>query len=283
MKQTPTPANKPAANLLKSPHKFLHECGFILLLAACIAPATSFAEVLQQFSINYDAELAIDPKHATDTGLSQIAINGIWGAMGGSVSIANIEDTVSFSKGAYRIESKGTLGQALSTFITGDLVRHSFGNITGGKLNTLQYVDTRPGIPQLTTQVNEKKKTITFYDGQKLIQRIPYQANIHDVLSLPYVFIGRLPAKPVTVSFSDGKSIKQATFDVQKVPLRLPSGQWEAVKLTRRIVSSDDASAEYWLRATDGIPLRIRIGMKQRYGAVLDMKATKVPDKVLPY
>lgn len=283
MNQITPPANIPAANRLKSIQRFVPECCVVLLLAACIAPATSFAQVLQQFSIKYDAELAIDPNRATDTGLSQSAINGIWGVMGGSVSIANIEDTVSFSKETYSIQSIGTPSQVLSIFITGDLVRHSFGKITGGKLNTLQYADTRPGIPQLTTQVNEKKKTITFYDGQKLIQRIPYQAKIHDVLSLPYVFIGRLPAKPVTVSFSDGKSIKQATFDVQKVSLKLPSGQWETIKLTRRIASSDDASVEYWLRATDGIPLRIRIGMNQRYGAVLDMKSIKVPDKVLPY
>ncbi len=260
----------------------LQLCAALALAAGLTPPA--LAQAGQQFAVSYDAELTVDPKRASNTGLSQTAINTVWGLMGGSVSIADVHDTISFSREAYHIRSVGTLGRLLSTFISnGTFTRDSVGRIGSGTLHTLRYIDTRGTRPPLTTLVDEKSKTIFFYDGKAITRRTPYQASTQDVLSLTYAFIGRVPSKPVSVALSDGKAIKQATFDVHSEPLKLAAGQWNTIKLTRRVSDRDDASVECWLRATDGVPLRVRIGMNQRYGAVLDLKVTKVPTKIPSY
>ncbi|HWX02847.1 hypothetical protein [Collimonas sp.] len=253
----------------------------LLPLAACV-PGASFAAANQQFSVSYDAQLTVDSKRASNTGMSQSAISALTGFMGGNVSVADVKDTVSFSQDSYQIQSVGTLGHVLGMFMSGSLQRTSVGKISGGTLNTLRYVDIRGSKAPLTTLVDEKSKTAFFYDGKNMTSRATFQSKPQDVLSLSYAFVGNVPSHPVSVTLSDGKSIKQATFDVHSESLSLPSGQWQAVKLTRRIASADDASVECWLRASDGVPLRVRIGMSQRYGAILDLKSTKVPAKVLP-
>lgn len=263
-------------------HKNLTLLLAVIFPIAVVMPETAFASATQQFSVSYDAQLTVDSKRASNTGMSQSAINAITGIMGGNVSVAEVRDTVSFSNDTYQIRSVGTLGRVLGMFMSGSLERTSVGRIAGGTLNTLRYVDIRGSKPPLTTLVDEKSKTAFFYDGKRMTDRIGFQSKPQDVLSLSYAFVGNIPTRPVSVTLSDGKSIKEAIFDVHSESLSLPSGQWQTVKLTRRISTADDASVECWLRAADGVPLRVRIGMSQRYGAVLDLKSTKVPEKVLP-
>ena len=113
-----------------------------------------------------------------------------------------------------------------------------------------------------------------------VVNSVPYDRRIQDVLSLGYAFMGKRPTQALSIAMSDGKSIKRMIFDVRKEPLKLSAGQWDTVKLTRRVANKDDATVEYWLRTSDGLPLRVRIGMSQRYGAVLDLTMTKAPAKV---
>lgn len=247
-------------------------------------PLSVTAQPVQQFTVNYDASLALDPKRASNKGLSQSMINVLTSIMGSAMSIADIKDTVTFSKDTYHIQSVGTLGRILSAFMPkGTFVRVSDGQILGSTINTLRYVDIRTSNPPLTTLVDAKNKSILFYNGKTFVNSTPYKYKLHDALSLGYAFIGKLPTQALSVAMSDGKSIKQAIFDVRKEPLKLSTGQWDSIKLTRRVVNKDDASVEYWLRASDGLPLRVRIGMSQRYGAVLDLTATKIPTKVQPF
>ena len=238
----------------------------------------------QQFLISYDAKLTVDPRRASNTGLSQGMINTLTSVVGNSVSIGDVNDTVSFSKDTYHIHSVGTLSSMVAVFMTkGTFIRTSEGQIFGNKLNTLRYVDIRDNNPPLTTLVDQKNKRVVFYNGNTTVSSISSQNKIQDVLSVGYSFIGHLPDQTVSVSMSDGKSIKEAVFDLRKEMLQLSTGQLETIKLTRRLATRDEASVEYWLRPSDGLPLRVRIGMSQRYGAVLDLMTKKIPAKVQPF
>lgn len=253
-----------------------------LMLVFVSFSKTVFAAGAQKFLVNYEANLTIDSKRASNTGLSQGVISALTGIMGGSISIAHVKDTVSISKDFYQIQSSGTLGSVLGMFMSGSLERTSVGSISGGTLNTLRYVDVRGSNPALITLIDEKTKTVFFYEGKRLTGRVAFQSKPQDVLSLSYAFIGHIPTQPFSVALSDGKSIKLATFDVKSESLTVPSGQWKATKITRRISSLEDASVEFWLRSTDGAPLRMRIGMNQRYGATLDLRSTQIPANILP-
>ena len=238
--------------------------------------------VTQSFALTFEAEVAIDSKKAANSGMSDTLIKGLSGMFGGSVGLGTVSDKVSFTKDGYDIQSSTALGRVASLFMKGDFVRTSKGKIENNTLTTAQYVDIRPGKTPLVTVINDKK-TVSFVEGKKLSSREPYRTNTQDILSMTYAFIGRVPAGPTTVHFSDGKSLKTATFDVLKESIKVPAGSMDAVKLTRRIVGKEDARIELWVRASDGLPVRLRVGMNEKYGALLDMKASQLPAAVAKY
>jgi hypothetical protein len=49
------------------------------------------------------------------------------------------------------------------------------------------------------------------------------------------------------------------------------------VHLTREQRQGDDASFDLWLRKEDGMPMRIRVGLDDKYGVVLDQKLRELP------
>ena len=239
------------------------------------------AQASGTFTVAYGAHVTLDPKRMNRGDFSDGMISALSGMVGNSIPVGDVTDTVSFSKDSYRIQSSGVVGRMLGSFMSkGTFVRTSDGLIVDGSIATIRYVDIRASNPPLTTLVDLKTNHIYFYSGKSVTSTVTSKGRIKDLLSLGYSFIGNLPSGAVTTSLSDGKSIKNATFDVKKDETQLNASLVPCVKLTRRIVSPDDASVEYWLRATDGLPLRVRIGMSQRYGAVLDLKATRVPEKV---
>ena len=156
---------------------------------------------MRQFTVSYDASLTLDPKRASNTGLSQSMVNAMTSAFGSSVSIADVTDTITFSKDTYRIQSVGTLGRILSAFMSkGTFVRASDGQIVGRALNTLRYVDIRTSNPPLTTLIDAKNKKILFYKGMTVVNSAPYDRRIQDVLSLGYAFMGKRPTQALSIA-----------------------------------------------------------------------------------
>jgi hypothetical protein len=273
---TITVALKMRLNLIK------HLTFAIIAVAANVTTGQVSAQTLQKFTVSYSVNLTLDQKQANATGMSKSMISALSGIVGNAVTIADVSDTVKFTKDTYHIQSTGTLKTILAMFVNkGSFVRISDGQISGSTLNTLRYVDIRASNPPLTTLIDEKNNNILFYSGKTKTGTAPYKNKIRDVLSLGYSFIGKLPTSAVSTMMSDGKSIKEVVFDMKKETITLPTGRTDTIKLTRRLADRGDASVEYWLRASDGIPLRMRIGMNERYGVVLDMVATAVPTKVL--
>jgi hypothetical protein len=251
----------------------------LIVCAATVTTGQAAAQTLQKFSVSYSANLTLDEKQANLTGMSKTMVSALSGK---AVTIADVTDTVTLTKNTYHIQSTGTLKTILAMFVSkGTFVRVSDGQISDSTLNTLRYVDIRASNPPLTTLIDEKNSNILFYNGKTKTATTPYKNKIRDVLSVGYSFIGKLPTSAFTTTLADGKSIKQAVFDVSKETLALPTGKTDTIKLTRRLASKGDASVEYWLRASDGLPLRMRIGMNERYGVILDMIATTIPSKVL--
>ena len=243
----------------------------------------SHAQQARQFNISYDASLSIDANKSANTGLSKNIISALSSALGGSIVVGGVNDTISFSKDAYHIKSVGSLGSILSVLTDKNtFTRISDGQVINGSTSTLRYVDSRAGSAPLTTLVDSRSQKIIIYDGKKVTAKTDYRGTIQDLLCFGYGFIGKLPSGVVSVNIADGKSIKQAIFDIRKETIKSSQGAVDTVKLTRRLSAKDDASVEYWLRNSDGIPLRIRIGMSQRYGATLILSAVKPPEKVTP-
>lgn len=248
-----------------------------VMLSAALLSSTAFAQ--QSFTVQFAAEAVVDKTKASTT------VAAVGGIFGGSVGVASVTDKVNFTKDSYTIESVATAGSVVSMLSNGNnsFVRTSKGSIAGNSLNSLQYVDIRGKQPPIVALVNPAKTQWSFVQNKQVFGRSPYKAGAQDITSLMYTFIGRVPSAPFTTQVVDGKGIKTASFGVIKESVTVPSGKWDAVKLTRVNKSSGDAAIDLWLRASDGVPVRLRVGMNEKYGVLLDFKSTQVPANVAKY
>jgi Protein of unknown function (DUF3108) len=252
--------------------KLLSMMGLALLLCAT-------AHAQQSFTIQFTAEAVVDKAKARATAT---AIGGIFG---GSVSVASVTDKVYFTKDSFTIESVASAGSVVSMLSNGNnsFVRTSKGSIANNTLNSLQYVDIRGKTPPIVALVNPAKTQWTFVQNKQILNRAPYKAGAQDLASLMYAFIGRVPTAPFTIQVVDGKNIRATTFAVNKEAVTVPSGKWEAVKLARINKAAGDAAIDLWLRASDGAPVRLRVGMNDKYGVMLDFKSTVLPALISKY
>jgi hypothetical protein len=239
----------------------------------------SAAQAQQSFTVQYTAEAVVDKAKAST------AVATVGGIFGGSVSVASVTDKINFTKDSYTIESVASAGSVVSMLSNGNnsFVRTSKGSIANNTLNSLQYVDIRGKSPAIVAVVNPTKTQWSFVQNKQVLNRAPYKTGAQDIASLMYAFIGRVPTAPFTTQVVDGKNIKTASFAVVKESVTVPSGKWDAVKLTRINKAGGDAAIDLWLRASDGAPVRLRVGMNEKYGVLLDFKSTVLPATVSKY
>jgi Protein of unknown function (DUF3108) len=254
-------------------HKFIAS----LLLTACGVMSSAHAQ--QSFTVQYTAEAVVDKAKASTT------VAAVGGIFGGSVTVASVTDKVNFTKDSFAIESVASAGSVVSMLSNGNnsFVRTSKGSIANNTLNSLQFVDIRGKSAPIVALVNPGKTQWSFVQNKKVLNRAPYKAGAQDIASLMYAFIGRVPTAPFTTQVVDGKSIKTASFGVIKETVTVPSGKWDTVKLTRVNKAAGDAAIDLWLRASDGAPVRLRVGMNEKYGVLLDFKSTVLPATIAKY
>jgi Protein of unknown function (DUF3108) len=246
---------------------------FLLVLGS-----VSLVQAQQSFTVQYSAEALVDKAKASTT------VAAVGGIFGGSVTVASVTDKINFTKDSFTIESVASAGRVVSMLSSNtSFVRTSKGNITGNSLNSLQYVDIRGKAPAIVALVNPGKTQWSFVQNKQVLSRAPYKAGAQDVASFMYNFIGRVPAAPFSTQIVDGKNIKSANFGVGKESITVPSGKWDSVKLTRVGRAAGEASIELWLRASDGAPVRMRVGMNEKYGVLLDFKSTVLPANIAKY
>ncbi len=249
---------------------------WIVVLGA--AALLSAAHAQQSFTVQFAAEAVVDKAKAS----SVVAAAG--GLFGGSVNVASVTDKINFAKDSYTVESVASASTVVSMLSSNtSFVRTSKGSIAGNSLNSLQYVDIRGKLPAIVALVNPAKTQWSFVQNKQVLNRAPYKAGAQDIASFMYNFIGHLPTAPFSTQIVDGKNIKPANFGVGKESITVPSGKWDTVKLTRVGRGAGEASIELWLRATDGVPVRMRVGMNEKYGVLLDFKSTVVPANVAKY
>jgi hypothetical protein len=101
---------------------------------------------------------------------------------------------------------------------------------------------------------------------------------IADITALPWLFAGRaLPTSGIKLDITDGKSVKVAIFDVTREAISVLGERVDAVKMVRRRREADDASITLWLRAEDGVPMRMILGLNAQYGIAIDQQREVFP------
>lgn len=232
-----------------------------------------------KFVARYDLSITVDAKRNSEAISKAKVAKGAMALLGGSVLAGTIEDVVSISDDAYTITSSGKANRILAAVLGGDtLLRRSEGAVGGGYLASQKFSETRGSKLRLAVRTDYPKRISTYFKNGKETKVEAVNYRIADSASMPYLFLRQpLPVTSITIAATDGKYSRQIYMKPSDEVIQIGKDQVAAVHLSRDQRQRDDASLDLWLRKEDGMPLRFRLGLDDKYGVVLDQKLRELP------
>jgi hypothetical protein len=187
-------------------------------------------------------------------------------------AMAEIVERLEYAGGNYAL-TETWKGKGLYALL-GSARRVSQGTIANNVLRPREFFDERSGRDTARAWFDWKAQTLTMqYKGSKGTEPLP--PNAQDRLSF-FLALSLLPGNADSVSYSiaDGKGLSRHTYKVvTRERVRLPVGEFDAVKVVRQ--SDSNESAELWLSAQHNyIPLRLLVIEKN--GDQFDQVATRI-------
>jgi hypothetical protein len=146
--------------------------------------------------------------------------------------------------------------------LRGEAKRSSRGAVAADGLRPQHFEDQRPGRDTQKADFDPAAKKPTLEQ--------------QDRLSFIWTFAFAPPSGPVTVSVSDGKGVTKYTYEPKgREKLKTPAGEFDALKLVKKLDSPGDRATEIWLAADRGyVPVRVLLVEKD--GTKVDTVATKI-------
>jgi len=160
--------------------------------------------------------------------------------------------------------------------LLGEVHRSSRGRIVDTGLKPIDYVDQRPRRPPASAHFDWDKGTMvmTFRDGPRTE---PIPPNAQDRLSFVFVPAFHAPTgKTLEFNVVDGKGVSKYVLDIAgREPLKVPAGEFDALRLDQRMDKDDGRSTQMWLDAGHSY-LPLRVLSVQKDGTRVDQVATKI-------
>ncbi|MHB1249510.1 MAG: hypothetical protein ACYCZL_08975 [Polaromonas sp.] len=229
-------------------------------------------------STQWNYEISVLPGAPTPDATSRLIV----GAAGllGSVGVGTGQDTGTIDKNSYTLRSRIEGARLLAAVISNlNVTRQSTGRFVRGVALTLRYTDKRGSSAELMSVTNLTERRYEFSKGGRPAGSEPLQVAASDLLMAPYAFIGRpAPSQSAFLALSDGKAIRQISLSPKAETMKVAGKVIQAVRLSGRTAAG---TFDLWLRAEDSFPLRMRIGLGAKYGAVLDQIARDIPANLI--
>lgn len=249
-----------------------------LLSASSLASAQSLSQNIS-YVVSWDVQVAIDAAKAKKNPGAAKAVEGTLGLIGGSIGVATMTDRLSFNNGSYAIVSQAKANALISSLLPNSTAtRTSRGRSDGAYMTSVQFTEERTKGHERKVVLDYAKKTSAYFkSGQSVKQEaLPYRTA--DTASLPYLFYKKaLPTGPITIAATDGLSTRLFRFAPSADNVTIGKQNIPALKLTHQPSSPNEAGLSLWIRKSDGFPLRIRLDMNARYGAIMDQKLKELP------
>ena len=160
--------------------------------------------------------------------------------------------------------------------LLGSAQRISRGTLGAEGLRPLYYEDARTARPTASARFDWAAKSLTLQYKQGPQQR-PMPPQAYDRLSFLFSFAFAAPGKgPFVFKVVDGKGIADYVFDLAgRERLKVPAGEFEALRLVERKAKPGDRGSEVWLdTAHSYLPLRVLVLEKD--GSRIDQVAVRV-------
>lgn len=272
------------------PSRFVRLAALVATLAAAGIAAAAPAQPPAQapaparlaplkFVARYDLSITVDANRPSEAVSRVKAAKGAMALLGGSIAAGTIEDVVNIGDEAYTISSTGKADRILATLLGGDtLTRRSEGAVGGGYMASQRFSESRGTKRRLGVNTDYPKRIAIFYKNGKESKVETVNYRIADSASMPYLFLRQpLPLTAMTIAATDGIAIREFIMKVSDEVVQVGKAQVAAVHLTRDQRKGDDASLDLWVRKEDGMPLRFRVGLDDKYGVVLEQKLRELP------
>jgi hypothetical protein len=252
------------------------------LSGAGFAPAALAQATPLKIVARYDLSITLDANRNSAAVAKVKAARGAMSLLGGAVSAGSIEDVVSISDTAYSVTSSGKANRVLGALLGGDtLSRRSEGAVGGGYPASQKFSESRGAKTRLAVNTDYSKKVSIYFKNGTETKREAVSYRIADSASIPYLFLRQpLPTVPFTIAATDGKSTRQIFMKPSDEVIQIGKSQVAAVHLARDQKQGDDAMLDLWLRKEDGMPLRLRVGLDEKYGLVLEQQLRELPPAV---
>lgn len=199
----------------------------------------------------------------------------------GSIHAANITDVLFYKGDTYQINSTGTLTSVLSVALQDQkLIRFSFGNVTKDGLSTLNYVERRGDTDRLEARLDTKAGKVKFFKGKAEEGAAPITGNLQDMLNVMYMYIGRKtpPPSQATYNVTDSRSLKQYRLNKAELwDFPFNGVKVKAYRYFKSVTKDDSTTLEIWFSEKDNIPLRVVVGLGERYGATIQADLKTIP------
>lgn len=241
----------------------------VILLVGAAASANAAA-----ISTQWNYEISVVSGAPTPDATAKLIVGAA--SLLGSVGVGTGRDTGTIDKNSYTLRSK-IEGARLLTAVSSNLnvTRQSNGRFVNGVALTMRYTDKRGSSDELISVTNLTTRRYEFSKGGNPNGTEPFKVAASDLVMAPYAFLGKpAPTKPSFLALSDGKAIRQISLSPKTETMKIGGMVINTIRLSGH---TSAGTFDLWVRAEDSYPLRMRIGLGAKYGAVLDQIAKEIP------
>ena len=253
-------------------------CGLVLFAGVPAAHALTYVGELRT---PYVINVTVDPKAAT-LPEAKPYLEKATKLVGTNFQVAEFEESLSIKKdGTYSVRSIIPTGSVVSTVTPLDkVVRMGDGKVVNGRPIAAKVVEQRgSNEPTLLALINDKLNKIFYYRGKENVRTEGLPAGgVADIVMLGYLYLGQpVPVKNVTLSATDARRpFVNQTLKATETPITFAGETFPGVKFTRVLTPGEDATLEFWVRKSDGLPVRTLIGLSGKYGVTIDVYPRKL-------
>jgi len=252
-----------------------------LTLSSLTLPA--YAQTLS-FTAEWNVRVAVDAAKAKSNPKIAKAVGSSLDMIGGSLEIGTVTDHVVFNSGnnSYNIHSRAEAALMISKFLPNATAsRSSIGRTDAPYMTSVQFTEERTKGQERKVILDYAHKVSVYSKAGKPGKReqLPYRTA--DSASLPYLYFHKpLPTGLSVVAMTDGSSTRIFRFMPSPDSVTIDGHAIPSIRLTHHQSNPNDAGLTLWVRKTDGFPLRARLDMNSRYGAILDQEIAAIPKGV---
>ena len=198
----------------------------------------------------------------------------------GVVTLATGTDAGNFDGKRFGLNSN-LVGSNIFVVVDSNMnfTRQSQGLMDRSALQTMRYTDKRGSAPMMEFTALPAQKLLRFNDGKGGLRTEPMTTPVVDMAVFPYIFLGLpAPKSAQRIAITDGKSV----FEVLLTPLPEPwQVKGQPLRVVRMFGSTGGANLELWVRESDSFPVKVRLSVVDKYGAILDQDIAALPEGVM--